>query len=118
MEFTYFCPDGSMRANSVHLTCTTSLIISIQLHPMTKGKEWLLNFTEYNIKDSVEDKSQGSDPAHIFAFGTFYFIFPLVFSFAKPPSRVLSNIDLSWEVQHPCQDLGFGVAHLSHPPIQ
>lgn len=64
---------------SVHLACTTSLIIPIQLHPMTKGKGWLLNFTELNIKVSAEDENQGPDPANIFFFETFYFIFPLVF---------------------------------------
>lgn len=71
MEFTDSCPDGPMRADSVHLTCTTSLIISIQLHPMIKGKGWLSNFTELSIKDSVENENQDSDPANIFSFGTF-----------------------------------------------
>lgn len=79
MECTDSCPDGPMTGNSVHLTWTTSLIISMQLHPMNKGKAWLLNFTELNIKNSVEDKNQGPDPVKIFFFGTFYFIWPLVF---------------------------------------
>lgn len=87
MEFTDSCPDGPMMANSVHLACTTSLIVSIRLQPMTKEKGLLLNCTEYNIKDSVEDKTQGSDPANIFSFGDKLF-FLFYFSFAKPSSRV------------------------------
>lgn len=114
MEFTNSCPDAPVRENSVHLICTTSLISLHSFIPQLKGKKWLLNFTELNIKDSVEDKNQDSDPLNIFSLGTFYFIFPLVFllcwAFFKFCQTLISYVKAGCKLSQACAILCVCVA--------
>lgn len=79
MKFLDPCPGEPMRPNNVHLLCMTSLIISMQLHPMSKGKQWVLNSTKLNIKESVEDGNLRSQSYKHLLLQTFYLICPLVF---------------------------------------
>lgn len=79
MEFLDPCPGEPTRPNSVQLACMTSLIISMQLHPTSKEKQWVLNSTKFNIKDSVEDGNLRRQSYKHLLLQTFYFICPLLF---------------------------------------
>lgn len=116
MEFPDPCPDGPMRPNSVHLACVTSLIISTQLHPISKGKGCVLNPTELSIKESVEDeKLRPWSYEHFLVWGILLHLSPCIPHLPHQLLlRVLPHIDLSWEVQRPCQDLVFEAAQ--HKP--
>lgn len=114
MGFPDPCPDGPMRSNSVHLTCVTSLIISTQLHPMIKGKRWLLNSTELSIKDSVEDeKLRPRSYKHFLVWGILLHLALCIPHLSHQLLRVLPHIDLSWEVGIPARTLFLKLLHTS-----
>lgn len=104
MEFPDPCPDGPMRPNSIHLACVTSLIISTQLHPMSKAKGGGLNSTELNIKDSLEDEKLRSwSYKHFLVRGILFHLSPCIPHLPHQLLlRVLPRMDLPWEMQHPC----------------